>query len=82
MKSPSQAPKAAVLVYSSGIPAGELFSKKQLNDKTDLEEVKKNIAVLIKLYDRAIKEIENNENRKKLSEIRMILRNYFKNGNG
>ena len=34
------------------------------------------------LYDRAIREIENDRNRKKLSEIRTILRNYFKNGNG
>lgn len=34
------------------------------------------------LYDRAIKQVENKENRKKLSEIRLILRNYFKKGNG
>lgn len=100
----------AVTGFSAELPADtlqnlELFSKKQLNDKTDLEEVKKNIVVLLKLdeedpsrtavlmlsksysehpalYDRAIKEIENNENRKKLSEIRLILRNHFKKGNG
>ena len=83
----------------------EQFSKKKLNEKTDFEELKKNIEVILilddedpsrtavnmlsksysehpALYDRAIKEIENNINRKKLYEIRMILQNFFKNGNG
>ena len=83
----------------------ELFSKKTLSEKTDLEEVKKNIEVLLMLdeedpsrtavhmlsksysenpalYERAIKTVKNKKNSKKLSEIRTILKNHYKQGNG
>lgn len=98
------------VVVAAELPANtmqnlEVFSKKKLNAKTDIEEVKKNLELLLilddedpsrtavimlsksysensVLYDQAIKEVENEKNSKKLSEIRTILRNYFKNGNG
>lgn len=83
----------------------EVFSKKFLNEKTDLEEVKSKIKVLLILededpsrtavlmlsesynrhpaiYEKAMKAIENKKNKKNLNEIRGILKNYYKKGNG
>lgn len=81
------------------------FAKRSLHENVDLEEVKKNIEILLilddedpsrtavfilsesylkntALYDRAIQAVENSKNKKKLSEIKTILKNYGKKGNG
>ena len=83
----------------------EAFSKKKLNPKTDLAEVKKTIQTLLlldnddpsrtavmilsesynknkSLYDKAIKAVENKQNKQQLSEIKKILANFSKDGNG
>ncbi|MGZ3692093.1 MAG: hypothetical protein ACXVAX_11360 [Pseudobdellovibrio sp.] len=83
----------------------EAFSKKKLNPKTDLEEVKKTIQTLLlldnddpsrtavmilsesynknkALYNKAIKSVETKENKQQLLEIKKILANFSKEGNG
>ncbi len=83
----------------------EIFSKKTLNEKTDLEEVKSKIETLLVLenedpsrtavhmlsksytlhsllYDKAFKSIETEKNKKQLTEIKQILKNFYKKGNG
>lgn len=81
------------------------FAKKNLNEKTDLEEVKDHLKFILQLdsedpsrtgvfilsesyeknkalYDRAFKEIETKKNKKQLNEIKSIMANFNKDGNG
>ena len=83
----------------------ETFSKKKLNAKTDLEEVKKTIQTLLvldnddpsrtavmilsdsynknkALYNKAFKAVETKQNKQQLSEIKKIMANFSKEGNG
>jgi predicted transcriptional regulator YheO len=83
----------------------DAFSKKKLNKKTDLEEVKKILNTLLaldeedpsrtavmvlsqsynknkSLYDKAFKSIETKKNRQQLKEIKRIMANFYKYGNG
>ncbi len=83
----------------------EVFSKKSLNPKKDLEEVKKTLNTLLaldeedpsrtavmllsqsynknkNLYDKAFKAIETKKNKQQLKEIKIIMINFYKNGNG
>lgn len=83
----------------------EAFSKKKLDPKKDLEEVKKNLNTLLlldnedpsrtavmilsesynknkTLYDKAFKAIETKKNKQQLNEIKAMMADFHKNGNG
>lgn len=96
---------AAANLPASTMKDLEIFSKKSLNKKDNLEEVKKNIEILLilesedpsrtavlmlsesynknsEIYEKAMQSLENSANKKTLDEIRTILKNFHKKGNG